>query len=168
MRDFDRVFVWGRNAQRAARYRDDMANHFGPGVEIVVATDVEQLMRESPCVVTTTPSREPLLRAEWLHSGIHITAMVSHLPGKREVEADLVRQTDLVVCDVKSQATRLGELQGLTKRDTEDTIELGEISSGRHPCVFRVSPLPIATADQLSSRNNSFVFHDPPTGEITD
>ncbi len=131
VRDFERVLVWGRNADHAACCRDALATRLEPEVEVMVATGLEQLMRESQCVVTTTPSREPLLRAEWLHPGIHITAMGSDLPGKQEVGANLIRRADLVVCDVKSQATRLGELQHLAAPDTDQVVELGEITSGR-------------------------------------
>lgn len=132
VRDFERVLVWARHAQHGTAYLDDMTRRLGRGVEVELTPDLGRLVRESQCVVTTTPSREPLLRAEWLHPGLHITAMGSDLPGKQELEAEVLRRADLLVCDAVSQATRLGELQHVSPERAGAAIELGETTIGRH------------------------------------
>ena len=132
VRNFERLLVFARDPDRLATYRDDLAAILGPTIEVEIASSLKDLVRASGCVVTTTPSREPLLRPEWLHPGLHITAMGSDLPGKQELAADVVRHADLVACDVKTQAIRLGELQH-APTEVERAVELGEMTCGRHP-----------------------------------
>jgi len=131
VRDFDHILVYGRSAERTAAYCDEMSERLGVGVEATAS--VEELVGQSQIVVTTTPSREPLVEAEWLHPGLHITAMGSDLPGKQELAADVLRAADLLVCDSKTQAACHGELQHLAELETRRAFELGEITSGGRP-----------------------------------
>jgi ornithine cyclodeaminase/alanine dehydrogenase-like protein (mu-crystallin family) len=83
------------------------------------------------------PSREPYLRAEWLHPGLHITAMGSDAEEKQELFPDVLTNVDLLACDRRSQCFRLGELHhgleaGIISREDE-IVELGELVSGRRP-----------------------------------
>ena len=50
--------------------------------------DAADVVRESQVVVTTTPTREPWLRAEWLHPGLHITAVGADGEHKQELHAE--------------------------------------------------------------------------------
>jgi len=132
-RDFERLLVSGRTSERTSAYIDEMHNALG--VDVVAVESVEQLVRESQIVVSTTPSREALIEAEWLHPGLHITAMGSDLAGKQELAADVLGFADVLVCDRKSQCFSMGELQrGLSAGIiTEESaiFELGELTSGR-------------------------------------
>ncbi len=135
VRNFHRLMVYGIIPDEIDRYAEDM----GPllGVEVIEAKDEETLVRESQVVVTTTPSHKPHLKADWLHPGLHITAMGSDGEEKQELYPEVLRRADLLACDRKSQCFRLGELhhgleQGLISQD-ELIVELGEMTSGRHP-----------------------------------
>jgi ornithine cyclodeaminase len=135
VRDFRRLMVYSRDPKHVEQYASEMAPLLG--VEIVKAEDAETVVRGSDIVVTTTPSRHPYLKAEWLHSGLHITAMGSDTEEKQELYADVLGRADLLVCDLKSQCFRLGELhhgleEGTISQDDE-IIELGELTSGRKP-----------------------------------
>ena len=133
VRDFRRLLVYSRDPKHVEQYAAEM----GPalGVEIVQAKDAETVVRSSDIVVTTTPSRDPYLKAEWLHPGLHITAMGSDTEEKQELYADVLGRADVLVCDLKSQCFRLGELhhgleEGIISLDDE-IIELGELTSGQ-------------------------------------
>ena len=131
VRGFDRLLVHGRNQESVMRYIDEMDAALD-GV-VVEACDLPSLVAQSDLVVTTTQSRDPLIRAEWLHPGLHITAMGSDIPGKQELEAAVLARADLLVCDRRSQCAAMGELQhaldaGLV--DATAAVELGEITSG--------------------------------------
>ena len=107
------------------------------GVEVVKTASVEEVIRESELVTTSTPSREPFVKAEWLHPGLHITAMGSDAEHKQELYPEVIGKADLVVCDRKSQCFRLGELHhaldaGIISEDSE-VYELGELTAGQHP-----------------------------------
>ena len=86
----------------------DLASTLGITAETATA---ERAVRESQLVITTTPSREPVLLADWLHPRLHITAMGSDQAGKNEIEPKAVARADLYVCDRISQAEKLGELR---------------------------------------------------------
>jgi ornithine cyclodeaminase len=135
VRKFERVLVRGRSPEKVAAYIEEM--HAELGIDVSEAANLEELVRKSQLVVTTTQSREPLLMADWLHPGLHITAMGSDLAGKQELEADVLRAADRVVCDRKSQCFTMGELQysaGTWATGNEvAVVELGEITSGRVP-----------------------------------
>ncbi|MDE0157055.1 MAG: cyclodeaminase [Gammaproteobacteria bacterium] len=130
VRKFDRLLVLGRDPERQAGYIAEMRRKLG--ITVTAANSMEQLVGESDLVVTTTSSRTPLIRAEWLHPGLHITAMGSDLAGKQELAAGVLAAADLLVCDRKSQCFSMGELQhGLAAGMlTEDSpvVELGELT----------------------------------------
>ena len=127
------MLVRGRSRENVAAYIADMTEELG--VEVVEADSMEQLVGESQVIVTTTQSREPIVRADWLHAGLHITAMGSDLAGKQELDVATLGKADRVVCDRKSQCLFMEELQyGLTAGLlSEDSAidELGAIRSGK-------------------------------------
>lgn len=133
VRDFTRLLIYGIRPVEVDGYVDEMSEELG--VTIVKASSYEQVVSECDVVVTTTPSREPYLRAEWLHPGLHITCMGSDAEHKQELHADVFGHSDRVVCDRKSQCFRLGELhhalqEGVISKGDE-IIELGQLTSGQ-------------------------------------
>ncbi|WP_336056664.1 cyclodeaminase [Nitratireductor sp. CH_MIT9313-5] len=131
VRPFRKVLVWGRDEAKAEACAADIAARLG--VEAVAESDPARLVAQSQLVVTTTPAREPILRAEWLHPGLHITAMGSDQAGKNEIDPRALSAADLLVCDRVSQCEKLGEL----RRGIETSLwkgamppELGQIING--------------------------------------
>lgn len=135
VRGFARVLVHGRSPARVQRYVAEMAPALG--VEVVAAGSAEEVVRTSDVLVTATAARAPLVRAEWLHPGLHITAMGSDGEGKQELYPEVLGRADLLVCDLKAQCFRIGELQHGLKAgliaEEGPILELGELTSGRHP-----------------------------------
>ena len=134
VRPFSRVLVHGRDAAKAATCAADIGRRLG--VETEVIAGAADLVARCQLVVTTTPSRSPVLRGEWLHERLHITAMGSDQPGKNEIEPAAVAAADLYVCDRVSQCETSGELEaaraaGLLQGATPP--ELGEVITGAHP-----------------------------------
>ncbi len=60
-------------------------------------------------VNTSTPVKEPLLRAAWLAEGAHVNAMGADGPGKQELDADVLSQVAVFVDDWE-QASHSGEI----------------------------------------------------------
>jgi ornithine cyclodeaminase/alanine dehydrogenase-like protein (mu-crystallin family) len=125
--------VWSRDAAKASTSARDIAK--ATGVEAVATSDPAVLVRDSQLVVTTTPTREPILQAAWLHPGLHITAMGSDQEGKNEIEPAALAAADLFVCDRVSQSEKLGELRAarLAGHLANTPPELGEIIAGTKP-----------------------------------
>lgn len=131
VRPFREVLVWGRDAAKARACAADIAASLG--IPARAEADPARLVAASQIVVTTTPAEHPVLKADWLHPGLHITAMGSDQAGKNEIEAAALAAADLYVCDRVSQCELLGELRsaraaGLWNRGRP--TELGEIVAG--------------------------------------
>jgi ornithine cyclodeaminase len=135
VRDFSFLMVYGIVDDEIDKYIDEISKKLN--IEVIRAESVESVVKESNLVVTTTPSKEPYLRAEWLHPGLHITCMGSDSEDKQELFPDVFAKADRIACDRKSQVFRLGELHhaleaGIVSEDDE-IIELGELTSGANP-----------------------------------
>ena len=132
VRDFQRLLVYGIEADGVERYISEMSQELG--VEVIKADSPERVFRQSQFVATTTPSRKPYAKAEWLHPGMHITAMGADGEHKQELFAEVLGKADRIVCDRKSQCFHLGELhhaleEGILTEDS-DITEIGELTSG--------------------------------------
>lgn len=107
------------------------------GIPVVKAGSVEEVIKESSVVVTTTPSRKPFVKPEWLHPGLHLTTIGSDAEEKQETEAGVAAAVDLLACDLKSQSFRLGELRSAlaagTINESSPVVELGSVVRGVHP-----------------------------------
>lgn len=90
-----------RDADKAALAAGEM------GAELDIAADA---VMSADIVVTTTPSTTPLVNAEWLIPGQHITAMGSDQAHKNELAPACLARADLYVPDRRSQTEKLGEL----------------------------------------------------------
>jgi ornithine cyclodeaminase len=146
VRPFSRVLVWARDGDKAKACAADLADDLG--IEARAESDPARLVGQSQLVVTTTPAREPVLKAAWLHPGLHITAMGSDQAGKNEIEAQVLAQADLYVADRVSQCVALGELRSGVEAAliSQDGIpELGQIVAGDKP--GRPSPDAITICD---------------------
>jgi ectoine utilization protein EutC len=133
VRDYQRLLIYGNVPKEVDRYIAEMTPILG--VEIEKTENPEAVVRQSDIVVSTTPSKVPFIKEEWLHPGLHITAMGADAEDKNEVCAGVLGQVDLLVCDRKSQCVRLGELHhgieaGVISRD-DDIFELGQLTSGQ-------------------------------------
>lgn len=134
VRPFDRLLIWGRDLERAAMCAADLKQSLGVQTEVI--SDAGKLARESQVVVTATPARAPVLRAEWLHPGMHVTAMGADQPGKNELDPAALARADLYVADRAAQAEAMGELRAaMTAGVWEHGIpaELGEVVTGKAP-----------------------------------
>jgi ornithine cyclodeaminase len=147
VRPFERVLVWGRDPERATACAADLARILG--IEVRAESDPARLVAESQLVVTTTPAREPLLRAEWLHDGLHVTAMGSDQPGKVEIDPTAFERLSAYVPDRLSQCRIQGELRAAiaagAARPDQTFSELGDVIAGK--AKGRAAPDDITLAD---------------------
>lgn len=124
------VVVAGRNEETLAAYKKEMADR---GWEIETTLEPREVADRCRVIVTTTPAREPLLRAADVRPGTHVTAVGSDTPDKQELEAEILARADLVVADSISQCRLRGEIsQALRAGVLEESaiVELGSIISG--------------------------------------
>jgi ornithine cyclodeaminase len=146
VRQFTRIIAWSPTAARLAAYCRDMR---AEGFDASPARDAQAVCEAADVLITTTPSRAPLVRAAWLRQGMHVTAVGSDSPGKQELDADCLDTADLLVVDRYGQCSAYGELHHalaaalLTRNDVH--AELGSIIAGQKP--GRTSNRQISIAD---------------------
>lgn len=82
--------------------------------------------------MTTTPARAPLIAADWLRPGTHISAVGSDLPGKQELDAGVLGRADIVAADLPAVAAVNGELQHAVASgvvDLDRVVALGALAA---------------------------------------
>jgi len=131
--DCKSCFIWGRDANKVqATISDLLASQTIQDwdLEVKAASDIDTLVSSCNLIVTTTSAKEPLIRAEHLQPGTHITAMGSDDHGKQELDAAVLARADRVVADSISQCVDHGECFHAVKDkliDEEDILELGDV-----------------------------------------
>jgi ornithine cyclodeaminase len=145
VRTFSRLVAWSPNHEHVRKFCDEMRL---AGYDAGIGPNAEAVCREADVLITATPSRAPLVQAEWLHAGQHITAVGSDSPGKQELAAACLDRADLVVVDRFAQCAAFGELRHaldaglLTRHDVH--AELGQVVAGRKPGRTRDDQITIA------------------------
>jgi alanine dehydrogenase len=129
----EHVIVSDSSLERAQSFRDDVRPYL----------DCDCLTTTSPkdacqcdILVTTTPSRRPVVQDKWIRAGTHINAIGADARGKQELESSLTKRAKVVVDDL-TQAVHSGEVnvpisEGvLAPQDIY--AQIGEILTGKKP-----------------------------------
>jgi len=100
-----------------------------------ISTDIKEVC-DADILVTTTPSRKPLVKDEWIVDGTHINAIGADAAGKEELEPAILRRAKVVVDDLV-QATHSGEVnvplaEGVIALE-EIYATIGEVVAGKVP-----------------------------------
>jgi ornithine cyclodeaminase/alanine dehydrogenase len=71
------------------------------GIRCVAAESAEQAVAGASIVVAAARSHDetPVLRGRWLREGMLVVSIGSTAPEQREIDADVVAERDLIVCD---------------------------------------------------------------------
>lgn len=134
VRPIQRVRVWSRTPGHARRFAEAQGED---GLPIVAVETAAEAVSGAEIICTTTSSREPVLRGEWLSPGAHVNAIGASIPGFRELDSEAVAISTLYTDRRESlfseaddymvplREGRIGEghLKG----------EIGEVLTGRIP-----------------------------------
>jgi len=121
------VKIWSRTPEHIRKFADRFMEFPCRASSLEKACDCDVL-------VTTTPSRSPLIRSEWIHEGTHINAIGADAPGKEELDPALLTRSQVFVDD-PVQAIHSGEInvpisQGIY-HETDIAGTLGEVVTGK-------------------------------------
>ena len=131
--DCTSCLVWGRDSTKVQRMIADLRASESVqawGLQIEAAPALDDLVSQCNLIVTTTSARSPLIRADQVQQGTHITAMGSDDHGKQELEAEVLGKADLVVADSVSQCVDHGECFGAVREGhiaADSILELGNV-----------------------------------------
>ncbi|MGB6321247.1 MAG: hypothetical protein WBF64_06925, partial [Xanthobacteraceae bacterium] len=101
------------------------------------AASAEAAVAEADIVIAITKSAEPVLRANWLKSGVHVNAAGANAATRREVDTETVlratvRATDHVA-QAKEEAAEYRDLVAAGRLKWQDIVELGDVMTGKAP-----------------------------------
>jgi ornithine cyclodeaminase len=137
--------IWARDAQKASEAASELSRRLG--FPVTAAADPQAAVRGADVIVTTTPAERPILMAEWLEPGQHVTAMGSDSEHKNEIDPAVFAHATYVA-DRLSQTRRLGELAHAIRAGFATTdqafAELGEIIAGQRPGRTRADEITLA------------------------
>jgi alanine dehydrogenase len=126
-REIEKILVWSRNPAHAERFIARLDRPDCTSVSLKKACDAD-------VIVTTTPSRTPIIQSEWVHEGTHINAIGADAPGKQELDPALLARSQVFVDDM-AQATHSGEVNVPISRGlysaTDISGTLGEVVIGK-------------------------------------
>ncbi|MTI32971.1 Gfo/Idh/MocA family oxidoreductase [Xanthovirga aplysinae] len=140
-----KVMVWGRTASKAKDFQKSFAR---TEWNVEACDDLENLCRNSQIIVTTTPSKSPLIKKEWIQKGTHITAIGSDTAEKIELDPSLLAHADKLVVDSLEQSNSRGEVFRAVeaqKISRGHLVELGSLIT--NPSLGRKSTEDITIAD---------------------
>jgi ornithine cyclodeaminase/alanine dehydrogenase-like protein (mu-crystallin family) len=107
VRPVDRVLAFDIQDDRAASFaRSVRARH---GIDAWRVDDPRQAARDSDIIITSTPSREPILGNDDLPPGVFVAAVGADSEEKQEIDASALAKC-AVIADIVDQCAVIGEL----------------------------------------------------------
>ena len=114
VRKINKINVWARDKDKVNQFVDSLKDL---RIDINISKSCKDLANNSAIIVTTTPSKIPLLEFDWIKKGTHITAMGSDAEQKNELHPTMIKLCDKYVPDSQAQTSALGELRHAIKEN---------------------------------------------------
>jgi ornithine cyclodeaminase/alanine dehydrogenase-like protein (mu-crystallin family) len=149
---------------RTAEHREAFAKQIERTLRVAAApaTTGEAAIADADVAITITKSAEPVLRANWLKSGVHINAAGANSASRREVDAETVLRATVRATDQVAQArAEAGEYRDLVaagRLHWQDIVELGDILTEKVP--GRRGPADITLFKSLGIALEDIAFAD--------
>ena len=105
--------LWSRDSEKTKIFAENLKKTIN--ININLCETPHEVVSLSEIVITTTPSKSPIIKSEWLKKGLHITAMGSDAEQKNELDPQIIKDCDLYIPDNQSQTSILGELHHAIK-----------------------------------------------------
>lgn len=160
VRNIETVRVFARTPEHRDAFARDIERKLH--VTAKAAPSGEAAVADADVVVTITKSAEPVLRANWLKSGVHVNAAGANASARREVDAETVLRATVRATDQAAQARlEAGEYRDLVAAGRlrwENVVELGDIVAGKIP--GRRGPADITLFKSLGIALEDIAFAD--------
>ena len=151
--ELEEVRVWSRTEETKEKFVAEIRQAYGHVVRIISASSVGKTVEGADVIVTTTPSRAPLVRDDMVSAGTHITCIGADAVGKEELDPNILKRAKIVVDDW-AQASHSGEINVPLNRGmiTKENVwaEIGEIAAGLKPGRQRQDEITVFTSTGLA------------------
>jgi alanine dehydrogenase len=147
------VRVWSRKETTARIFVDEMEKKYGNLCKLIPTKSIREAVASADIIVTTTPSREPLVMNGWIGDGVHFNCIGADAPGKEELDPMILKRAKIVVDDWE-QASHSGEINVPLSKGiiTKENVwaEIGEIVAGLKPGREREDEITVFTSTGLA------------------
>ena len=134
VRDIESATLWARDFGKAEAAAATLGKRLG--ISVSACDNIAAATADADIIVSTTPSIQPLLLAEHIKPGQHITAMGADSEHKNEIDPRIVANSKYF-CDRLSQVQALGELHHAIEKNlvgAGDTFpEIGQVIALQAP-----------------------------------
>lgn len=133
--EIDTLKVWGRNDINVKQYIKEMKLKH-PNLKIIDCKTAKDAVSDADIVYTVTYSSEPIVKAEWLKKGAHITAVGACEPDMQELDEKIFLLANTICVDSKLACFDNGELHHAVSKNCvklNDVLELGEFLAKPKP-----------------------------------
>lgn len=129
VRNIKKILVYDAKEENIAKLAENLKCL---GIEITKSSLEETA--KTDILTTTTPSRTPIIKNEWILPGTHINAIGADAPGKEELDPEILKRAKIVI-DNWEQALHSGEInvpleKGVIKKE-DIYSDLGSIVIGK-------------------------------------
>lgn len=160
VRKIESVRVFTRTPEHREAFAEEIERKLR--VEAAPAATAEAAIGDADVVVTITKSAEPVVRANWLKSGVHINAAGANAAARREIDAETVLRSTVRATDHLAQAqVEAGEYRDLVaagRLQWQDFVELGDVLTEKVP--GRRGPADITLFKSLGIALEDIAFAD--------
>lgn len=128
LRQISQLVIYGRNANNALLLKDKLTAS-NPTLPITTAATAEKAVKMSEIIITTTSSKTPLVKGEWLIKGQHVTAIGADDTFKNELDSRCFESADTLFIDSLELNYKYGEFAHAIKLSPDlihKTIEFGK------------------------------------------
>jgi alanine dehydrogenase len=133
VRKIKKITVWSRNEASAKQLAEKVSSEIK--MDITVAKDPEEAVRNMDIICTVTGSVLPVVKGEWISKGTHINAVGSCMPRARELDTVAILKSKLFTDCYESLFNEAGDFIIPKKEGVIDDShvkgEIGEILLGQ-------------------------------------
>ncbi|MEM3549617.1 MAG: alanine dehydrogenase [Candidatus Bathyarchaeia archaeon] len=152
-KNIEEVRIWSRSRETIEKFLADMSELHEHLPKLLPVAGVKEAVEGSDIVVTTTPSRRPIVMGYMVSAGVHFNCIGADAPGKQELDPEILKRSKIVVDDWE-QASHSGEInvtlsQGLITKD-DVWAEMGEIVAGLKPGREKPDEITVFTSTGLA------------------
>ena len=151
----EEVRVWSRHSETRNSFLVEAKREYENLCKFVPEESVRKTVEGADIVVTTTPSREPLVMNDMISPEMHINCIGADAIGKEELDPSVLQRAKIVIDDWE-QASHSGEINvPLLLREkiiTKDDVfgEIGEIVAGLKPGRISEDEITVFTSTGLA------------------
>lgn len=103
-------------------------------VEIIPAGALDLACQQADIIITATPTKTPILKAEWIKAGTHLSCVGADMPGKQEIAGEIMKNA-VIFTDDLPQCCNVGEIElpikaGIISKE-DITGEIGQLIEGQ-------------------------------------